>query len=304
MSKKILCGVFSFGSPHLLTLLLLASAAATLTTWDVAAAQEDEQMPLWQTAMNKATAYANSKKPEREYLLQLYRQVLDSNPPSNIQLHVRLEIGARMTILYDPELGEEGLEAGAIPWYESIVKDFADWDNHHDLMVAKIHLGDLYRIVEREDGVPKAEALYWEIVSVPVQDVVFDDPDFEEYNVAEIERSLAPPGTRFSFDSHGVVQQAPTEEMNLRHREELYRKRSTHVDALRKAAVRALANARTDSKAPERTLYQLNDLKAQRPDDELYQETVDGAIQLFLLNKPPTGAADAEVDHLVSKSSK
>ncbi|UCG48446.1 MAG: hypothetical protein JSU94_01470, partial [Phycisphaerales bacterium] len=91
-----------------------------------------------QGAFEEATKYVLSEQPRQRQALRLYQKVLDANPPRELELHVKLTMGARMTALYDPDLGEDSLDEEAIRWYERIVEDFNDWRNHHDLMVAKI----------------------------------------------------------------------------------------------------------------------------------------------------------------------
>lgn len=283
-----------------------------LASWIVGATVVCALMPTGQVAyaqnatacdkaLSEATEYALSDRPERQQCLDLYRRVLELSPPRDVELHVRLTMGARMTILYDPELGESSQDEAAIPLYESIIKDFADYSNHHDLMVAKLHLGDLYRIVKGKDGIPQAETLYREVIDGPLGQMVFDDPKNVMYNLDEIAKAVSPPARYFG--PNGIVPLV-TEEMNVAHRNLLMERRNRRIESLRKSAIMQLAQARMDFGSAEISLQRLNALKAEKPDDQLYQDTIDHAIKLFLSNNPIWGSAEAQADEVVSQSAK
>ncbi|HIJ65350.1 MAG TPA: hypothetical protein HPP77_05295 [Candidatus Hydrogenedentes bacterium] len=182
-----------------------------------------------------------------------------------------------MTILFDPDLGEEERWAEALPLYEALVEDFADWPTHHDVMVAKIHLGDLYCELQGDEGASKAEELYWSAIDVAEENIVFDDPDFTHLNVESIARASAPVGRRLAED--GSLMVAPTEEMNAKHRQGLLALRKGWTEALRRSAVRALAFKKYDPELPDISIARLTALKKQRIDDALFQNALDSLIE-------------------------
>jgi len=148
----------------------------------------------WRQALDAATQYALGK-PSREQALRLYQRVLDARPPREIELHVRLIMSARLAVLYNPYLGETPLPEEALRWTEDTLKDFADLWTHHDLVVAKIHVANLLNKADKA-GRDRARKLLWAVVTVPDEDIVFDDPDYTELNMDKItNRSLAPPET-------------------------------------------------------------------------------------------------------------
>ncbi|UCG49949.1 MAG: hypothetical protein JSU94_09220, partial [Phycisphaerales bacterium] len=235
-----------------------------------------------QGAFEEATKYVLSEQPRQRQALSLYQRVLDANPPRQLELHVKLTMGARMTALYDPDLGEDSLDEEAIRWYERIVQDFNDWRNHHDLMVAKIHLGELgcmgdYGITD----VHKATDLCRQVIEIPENDIVFDDAELAHLNLDNIAGAKAPVGRR--VDATGRLLKEPTEQMNQEYRQHLLEQRQQAIDNLRRAAVRALANMQhIPGFPPEVKLKRLLSLKQERPDDRLYQETLDAAIKRFV----------------------
>ena len=244
----------------------------------------DNREVTWtaEQAFKEATEYVLGKKPRQAQALRLYQRVLDANPSRTLELHVRLTMGARMTVLYNPGLGEDSLFDEALRWYKQIVLDFNDWGNHHDLMVAKIHLGDLYCMGDY--GMPevqKATDLCWEIIEVPEQEIVFDEQRQSKFNLDRIAKAEAPIGRR--LDSNGHLLTKPTEEMNEKFRQVLLKKRETEFQRIRRSAIRAMTRKQHIPGFPLEVKYKrLLVLKQKRPDDQLYQETLEAMIQKFV----------------------
>jgi hypothetical protein len=230
-------------------------------------------------AFEKATQYVLGEQPTQREALRHYQRVLATDAPRELELHVKLTMGARMTILYNPDLGEDSLDDEAIRWYEQIVDDFNDWDNHHDLIVAKIHLGDLYCM--RNHGlaeVQKATDLCWQVIGVPKEEIVFDNPEYDGFNMDSILSAKAP-GRFISSDGKPME---PPESANERHREFLLRQREEQTDRLRLAAIRSLAYKQQIPAFPvEVAIERLLQFKQERPDDQLYQDTLSGIIEDF-----------------------
>jgi tetratricopeptide (TPR) repeat protein len=232
-------------------------------------------------AFAEATKYVLGDRPRQKEALRLYQRVLDSNPTRQLELNVKLTMGARMTVLYDPDLGEDSMYAEAVPWYEQIVEDFNDWGSHRDLMVAKIHLGDLYCMGSYGIAdVQKASELCRELIEVAQEQIVFDDPQHAYLNLDNIAKAKGPL-TRI-VDVNGQLLKEPTEEMNERYRQELLQRRKQFTDRLRRAAIYALANKQHIPGFPlEVKLNRLLQFKQERPDDQLYQETLTAIIEDF-----------------------
>jgi hypothetical protein len=208
-------------------------------------------------------------------------------------------MGARLTILYNPDLGEDSVDHEALGWYEQILSDFQDLHNHHDYLVAQIHLGDLYCSLKGRVGVPQAEALYRGVIEVPEKEIVFDDPRQAEFNLDRIAVAKAPLGRQ--VDGLGRLIAEPTEEMNLVHREGLLQARAEQIALLRRAAIRALAYKQAEVGFPAVTLARLRHLKQERPDDGLYQQTLQGCIEDFIQNHPALkNGRDATLDELLN----
>ena len=209
--------------------------------------------------------------------MRLYQAVLDASPPREIALHVKVIMGARLTVLYNPDLGEQSLDAEALRWCQRIIEDFKDWPNHHDLMVAKIHLGDLYYIRNDREGMGKAARLYWDVIEVPEDEIVFDDPKKANLNLDKI--AVAKSSVGRQLDAKGRLLTEPTEEMNMEYREVLLSRRRESTRALRLAAIRALAYKQGVRGDTQKTRQRLLELKQRRPDDELYQETINAIMR-------------------------
>jgi protocatechuate 3,4-dioxygenase beta subunit len=195
-------------------------------------------------------------------------------------------MGARLTILYNPDLGEQSLDAEALRWCQRIIEDFKDWPNHHDLMVAKIYLGDLYCSRNGREGLGKATRLYWDVIEVPEDEIVFDDPETANLNLDKIAIAKARVGRQ--IDAKGRFLTEPTEEMNMDHREVLLSRRRESTRALRLAAIRALGYKQGVPGDRQKTRERLLELKQRRPDDKLYQETLDTILRGFPANAEKT----------------
>jgi len=188
-------------------------------------------------------------------------------------------MSARLSILYNPMLGEQSLDAEALRWCQRIIEDFKDWPNHHDLMVAKIHLGDLYCSRNGREGMGKATRLYWDVIEVPEDEIVFDDPETANLNLDKIAIAKARVGRQ--IDAKGRFLTEPTEEMNMDHRKQLLSRRRESTQPLRLAAIRALGYKQGVPGDRQKTRQRLLELKQRRPDDKLYQETLNAILRDF-----------------------
>lgn len=235
-----------------------------------------------QAAFEEATKYVLGERPRQKEALRLYQRVLDANPPRELELHVRLTMGARMTALFDPDLGENSLDDEAIRWYDQIVQDFNNWSNHHDLMVAKIHRADLYCMGDYGiSQVEQATRFCRQVIDIQQDQVVFDDPEFAYLNLDNIAKAVAPVGRR--TDKNGQLLKKPTEQMNQQYRRQLLEQRQEVVDRLCRAAILAMADKQHVPGFPaEIKLKRLISLKQDRPADKLYQETLEACIEDFI----------------------
>ena len=234
-----------------------------------------EEVRSWEEGLQDAKNYVMGKNPTQNEALKRYQRVLDAHPPRDVELHVKLTMGARMVILYNPKLGERSLSAEAVRWYQTTLRDFQDWPNHHDAMVAKIHLGDLYCLQNRRAGLKRASELYWSVIEVPEEQIVFDDPKLRRYNIDEIEKDEAP------INKRGIVGELPkaiADKINARHREGLKQERAHYTTRIRRAAIKALAYKQGERGMPGVTRQRLVALKGKRPDDQQYQETLSALI--------------------------
>jgi hypothetical protein len=254
-------------------------------------AREAPEAANWRAALEKAEKYALGE-PRQQEALRLYQAVLDAGPPREIALHVKVIMGARLTILYNPDLGEQSLDAEALRWCQRIIEDFKDWPNHHDLMVAKIHLGDLYYIRNDREGMGKATRLYWDVIEVPEDEIVFDDPKKANLNLDKI--AVAKSSVGRQLDAKGRFLTEPTEEMNMEYREVLLSRRRESTQLLRLAAIRALAYKQGVRGDTQKTRQRLLELKQRRPDDKLYQETLDAILRGFPANAEKTAPGQGQ----------
>ena len=238
----------------------------------------------WEQALEDATKYVLGNQPRQKEALRLYQRVLDANPPRTLALHVKLIMAARMTILYNPDLGEQSHEEEALRWCQRVLQDYEDWPTHHDAMVAKIYLGDLYCWDRpgREDR-EKATRLYWEVIEVPEDEIVFDDPEMSNLNMDKIAVAKHPGGGR-RIRADGTFITEPTEEMNNDYRKMLLEGRKESVCALRRAAIRALAYKQGVPGDRQKTRERLLELKQRRPGDQVYQETLNAILRNFPAN--------------------
>ena len=254
-------------------------------------AREATEAANWREALEKAEKYALGE-PRQQEALRLYQAVLDASPPREIALHVKVIMGARLTVLYNPDLGEQSLDAEALRWCQRIIEDFKDWPNHHDLMVAKIHLGDLYYIRNDREGMGKAARLYWDVIEVPEDEIVFDDPKKANLNLDKI--AVAKSSVGRQLDAKGRLLTEPTEEMNMEYREVLLSRRRESTQPLRLAAIRALAYKQGVRGDTQKTRQRLLELKQRRPDDKLYQETLDAILRRLPANAEKTAPGQGQ----------
>jgi tetratricopeptide (TPR) repeat protein len=226
-------------------------------------------------AFHEATKYVEGAKPRQREALKMYQRVLDAKPSRQMELKVRLTMGSRMMILYDPSLGETEMYDEALKWYEQLVHDFNDLGNHTDLMTAKIHLGDLYcwRHYHGISEAKKASALCLEVIKIPEKDIIFDNPLENGLNLEYIKNAKAP-GSRRSGT------QGPSEIANQLNRQHLLERRQEVINRYRRVAIQSLIAKQSISGFPyEAYLERLLLLKKERPDDQLYQKMLDDKIR-------------------------
>jgi hypothetical protein len=229
-------------------------------------------------AFEDATNYVHGAKPKQLEALKMYQRVLDAKPSRQMELKVRLTMGARMMILYDPSLGEHEMYSEALKWYELLVHDFNDMGNHTDLMTAKIGLGDLYGWRRQNYGIAeanKATALCLEVIKIPENDIIFDNKNEDRYNLDKIQNAKAPGGR-----GGGSRVSPGLEFVNQSYRQELLEQRQEVINRYRLTAIQSLIS--NFGQPYEKYLERLISLKKERPDDQLYQKMLDDKIQEVL----------------------
>jgi hypothetical protein len=210
----------------------------------------------------------------------MYQRVLDAKPNRLLELHIKLSMGSRMMILYNPNLGETDMHDEALKWYELLVHDFNDLGNHTDMMTAKIHLADVYCWSNYGiNELKKASDLCWQVINIPEKDIIFDNQTEERLNLENIKIAQAPGGPP------GVRR---PEAINQLYRQRLLEQRQEVVNRNRIVAIQTLIRTQyIRGSTYEEYLERLRLLKQKRPDDKLYQETIEAKIQE--VNKTITG---------------
>jgi hypothetical protein len=231
-------------------------------------------------AFQDAKNYVNGAKPRQLEALKRYQRVLDAKPSRQMELHVRLTMGARMMILFDPSLGETEMYGEALKWYELLVHDFNDLGNHTDMMTAKNFLADLYRFSGKYrfsgNGIAeanKATALCLEVIKIPENDIIFDNQIEQGLNLEDIKNAKAH-GFRLQESSWA------SEIANQVNRQHLLERRQEVINRYRFAAIQSLIS--NSGQPYEKYLERLTSLKKERPDDQLYQKMLDDKIQEVL----------------------
>jgi hypothetical protein len=233
--------------------------------------ENDKKEVTWTAdeAFQDATNYVHGAKPKQLEALKMYQRVLDAKPLRQMELHIRLTMGSRMMILYDPSLGEHEMYSDAFKWYEQLVHDFNDMGNHTDIMTAKIHLGDLYcwRPSHGIAEAQKASALCWEVINIPENDIIFDSQLEQGLSLEKIKNAHAP-GSRAGPQA------------TQKWRQHLLEQRQEVVNRYRLTAIRSLITKQNISGFPREVyLERLISLKKERLDDQLYQQMLDNKIQ-------------------------
>jgi hypothetical protein len=235
---------------------------------------DDKIKVTWtaEQAFKDAKNYVVGYKPRQLEALKMYQRVLDANPSRLLELHVKLSMGSRMMILYNLGLGETDMHDEALKWYELLVHDFNDLGNHTDMMTAKIHLGDIYCWSNYGiNELKKASDLCLQVINVPEKDIIFDNESEVRFNLENINIAQAPggrPGTQRS------------ETTNQKYRQRLLEQRQKVINENRLVAIQSLIRKQYVPGFPQEVfLERLKLLKQERPDDKLYQETLEAKIQ-------------------------
>ncbi len=249
----------------------------------------DKNEVTWtaEQAYQEAKSYVEGNKPEQLQALKMYQRVLDAKPSRLLELHVKLIMGSRMMILFDPGLGESDMYDEAFKWYKKLVYDFNDMGNHTDMMTAKVHLGDLYcwtthGIAEAQ----KASVLCMEVINVPEKDIIFDNPQNVALNFDNMSKKV---DDFIDKKFPPLLVPAPeADKMRERIRQErlqmAMKSRQGEIDRYRLAAIRSLITKQSGTGPRDTYIERLRALKQKRPDDKLYQETIDAKIQELIEN--------------------
>ncbi len=249
--------------------------------WSWLDTQGDEEV-TWtaEQAFETAAKYDSGdggERPGQKKALRLYQRVLDANPPRVLELRTKARMGIRMTQAYDSELGETSLDEEAVRWYEQMLQDFKDWSAHQHLLEARVRLGDVYFMGPYgQASVEKAMYLYWEVINVPEEQVIFDEP-LANLNLENIAKAKAK--GRFAGSEGRLME--PPESANIKHRQWLLKQRKSFIDGIRRSAIWAITNKLGDKRLgpPGKELDRLLELKRKRPDDKYFQEILDGVIR-------------------------
>ncbi|MHC4647130.1 MAG: M56 family metallopeptidase, partial [Planctomycetota bacterium] len=253
--------------------------------WSWLDPHEDESEVTWtaEKAFETAAKYDSGdggERPRQRKALRLYQRVLDANPSRLLELRAKARMGIRMTQGYDSELGENSLDAEAVRWYEQMLQDFKDWGAHQHLLEARVRLGDVYFMGPYgQSGVEKAMDLYWEVINVPEEQVVFDEPRSAYLNLENIAKAKAK-GRFVGFVGSDGKLMEPPESANRIYRQRLLKQRKSFIDGIRRSAIWAITNKLGDKRLgpPGKKLDRLLELKRKRPDDKYFQQILDGVI--------------------------
>ena len=130
-------------------------------------------------------------------------------------------------------------------------------------------------------AVEKATPLLREVIEVPENDIVFDNPEYASLNMDSIAKAMPFDGRWIGADGRRLLR-PPAKAIALVERV-LLQNREVETRGLRRAAIRALAHWQWERDLPLRIVYdRLVLLKQKRPDDRLYQETLHAFIEDFV----------------------
>ncbi|MBN1975147.1 MAG: hypothetical protein JW787_16005 [Sedimentisphaerales bacterium] len=203
----------------------------------------------------------------------------------SVILYARLMMSAPLSGPYNPYLSTESFRAEAVPLLEQMEKDFEKSQSHEVMMLAKIQLGKLYCLGHfGTEEFEKAASLWWEVVNVPEEKIVFDLPGHLHLNLDVIAKARANVKIAGLPDDE-AQRQAMIERIHqtvdLKHRERLLEERQSVIESLRIAAIRQLTYDLVEPERRMRTRDRLMFLKQQRLDDSFYQKTIDDILQDF-----------------------
>ena len=199
---------------------------------------------------------ANTKRStSREVFLQSYQRVVDSRPPADVEVMVKVEMGLALICSYEPRLDDI-----AIPWYIQLVEQVdassRQLRGHRSAIVAKLQLAELLRFNESTRTVfaRKIAQLHEDVLAIPEQEYVFDSEFGKRLNLANIEAA--------TMDKKRLLEE-----------------RQSEIDRLRFSAATSYAwTSLAFTPSPHVTIERLEQMKLSRPEDKIYQKALDEVI--------------------------
>lgn len=227
----------------------------------------------WEEAFAAIDHFASSEEATQLEVLRKYQSLLDRGDlPREVEANVRLRMGAHLIAQYNAAKGEESRDEEAIRWYRDLLTRFNGWENHSSVMRARIHLGNLYD--RNNTGGPAAsKSLYQRVLDVPAEEIVFDHPEKQRFNVNHIEAAKAPrAGRAAAFLS--PEQSEFWDQRDQEHQRDLWGQRMYEIDWIRQGAAKSLAYLYIEPGLGFVTRERLQGLKDSRPDDPVFQQAV------------------------------
>ncbi|MBN2590109.1 MAG: hypothetical protein JXA96_09615 [Sedimentisphaerales bacterium] len=254
----------------------------TVKFLDVYVTQQSENEEIDKDWLDNTLTYISENHLSEQEALKLWREILDSNPPKSKEIIVRLMMSAPITAPYNPYLSTDSFRAGAASLLEQLQQDFEDCQNHEAMMLAKIQLGKLYCSGQfGSEEFEKATTLWWEVLNVPEEEIVFDNPRHEYLNldaIAKAKGRITIRGLPEDEEKRQTLIEEAQHSVDLEYREKLLRDRQSNINSLRRAAIEQLTYDLVEPEIRRRTRQRLAYLQQQRPDDSFYLETIDNLI--------------------------
>lgn len=251
----------------------------TVKTLDVYVSDQSGNEKIFKDWLDNTLAYISENKLSEQDALKVWQEKIDERPEKSAQIIVRLMMYAPRTAPYNPYLSTESFREGAVPWLEKMTQDFKDDQNHEGIMLTKIQLGKLYCSGHYgQEDFEKATKLWWEVLNVPEEEIVFDNPRHEYLNldaIAIAKGRVTIRGLPEDEEKKQTLIEESQHSADLDYREKLLQDRQNQIKSLRRAAIEQLTYDLVEPEVRRRTHQRLVYLQQQRTDDSFYQETID-----------------------------
>jgi len=205
--------------------------------------EEDDEpaTQTWQEALAKVEAFTkkSGQKRERPLLLtqlKVHQTVLDGNPPPNIDLTARAEMGRLLLIIHYLDKRKIKDDNEPLRWYVDVNNRHQWRQNHVDVMNAKLALGRLLFSKHGETSRNMLTRLYLDILSIDANDFVFDDENKQRLNLDVINAANG---------------NADTKQIGQVYRQSLLKERWQEINRFRLTVTRKLLAMQYEADSPE-----------------------------------------------------